>query len=48
MRSAAFHTTFHWLLLLNISYNIRRKASEATAEVRSDMQLDHVLFHQCK
>ena len=25
-----------------------RKASEAAVEVRSNMQLDHVLFHQCK
>ena len=33
---------------LNISYDFRRKASEAAAEVRSDVQLDHVLFHQCK
>ena len=33
---------------LNISYDIRRKASEAAAEVRSETQLDHVLFHQCK
>ena len=33
---------------LNISYDIRRKVSEAVAEVRSDVQLDHVLFHQCK
>ena len=24
------------------------KASEAAAEVRSDAQLQHVLFHQCK
>ena len=30
------------------SYVIRRKASEAVAEVRSDMLLDHVLFHCCK
>ena len=33
---------------LNISYDIRRKASEAAAEVRSDALLDHVLYHQCK
>ena len=33
---------------LNISYDIRRKVLEAAAEVRSDTQLDHVLFHQCK
>ena len=29
---------------LNISYDIKRKVSEAVAEVRSDAQLDHVLF----
>ena len=33
---------------LAASSNIKRKVSEATAEVRSDVQLDHVLFHQCK
>ena len=33
---------------LNISYGIKRKASEAAAEARSDVQFDHVLFHQCK
>ena len=33
---------------LNISYDIKRKVSEAAAEVRSNAQLDHVLFRQCK